>query len=294
MNLLTKSRKKKIDDFHNYIKNTTKVSIINLIYAYLSNRQKFNSFTMELKRNKNVGFHPSQLSHICLRQMGFTYLYEKNLLKNSILDECGLTQKVNKPSLEFIFDIGHIIHGLIQYSYLSDIENLDVSVENPIKKLQKKFWISGTNDIEIVLQDNKKWIVDIKTANFNSFNKMNKASDLDISYLVQLNLYMYGRGIKQAIVLFVNKNTSFPQMKEFFYQLDFDLIKPFLKKSLKVKKWLLQNSIEIDILPECKKLTGRYKNCPFSSICFRTKTNADLIKYTKLKTKEDYIKKLEE
>lgn len=278
----SKERRLKLDKIDKKVKSESNVSFINLIDSYLKHRNNFKEYKMLIKRNTLAGFHPSQIAYICPRAMGFNLLYELGMFSDNALEECNFNIKVNNPDLEFTFDVGHIIHGLIQYSYLSGIKNLEYSVENPVDKLHKKYWISGTNDIEIVLQDKKRWIVDIKTANLMSFNKINKASDIDIGYLIQANLYMYGKKIPRFIFLFVNKNTTRPKMKEFFYEYDSYYVKFALKKALSVKNWLLRKK-EISILPECKKLSGRYETCPFSSICFRTKSSEDLSKITKHK-----------
>lgn len=286
-----KINKKHLNKFDKEIKYSYNVSFIKLIDSYLKHRKKFNNFSMSIKRNALIGFHPSSIGHDCPRKMGFNLLYELNFLRKSTLDECNLSIAQYNSDMQFTFDVGHVIHGLIQYSYLSDIKDLDYSVENPIVNLYEKYWIAGTNDIEIILQDSKKWVVDIKTANLMSFNNIKSASDIDDGYLIQLNIYMYGRRIPRAILLYVNKNTNRPKMKEFFYEYDRDLVLPFLKKALYVKKWLL-TSLEIDILPECKRLTGRYKTCQFSSICFRIKESKNLYKLTKFKKKDLYINEL--
>lgn len=283
--------RKKLNRFDKQVKSTTNVSFIKLIDSYLKHRKKFNNFSMTIERNKLIGFHPSSIGYDCPRKMGFNLLYELGFMKKSVLEECNLSIVQNNADSQFTFDAGHIFHGLIQYSYLPDIENLDYSVENPVKDLYNKYWIAGTDDVEVVLQDNKKWIVDIKTSNFLSYNKIKSASDIDPGYLIQLNLYMYGRKIPRAILLYVNKNTNRPKMKEYFYSFDKDLISVFLKKAFYVKKWLL-NLKEIDILPECKKLTGLYKTCPFSSVCFRIRESSKIYKLTKFKEKEIYLNKI--
>jgi hypothetical protein len=56
------------------------VSIISIIDAYLRTRENFYPFTAEIKRNKTVGFHPSELHGACPRYLAFRFLHEKIII----------------------------------------------------------------------------------------------------------------------------------------------------------------------------------------------------------------------
>lgn len=293
--MLDKLTIKKMIKFDTDVKNKG-VSIIKLIRDYLSKRDEFNSYNMLIKRNNKVGFHPSMMNNSCPRQLAFNFLLERGLYDEKIIKTEKIVKNENDINKEFIFDVGHILHGLIQYSYLpeiSKINNIKYSVENSVDYLYDKYLISGTDDIEIELQDKNIWIVDIKTANSNSFYKYKTVADIGSDYLVQSNLYMLGRRIPRFCFLFINKNTTEPQMTEFFLEYDKNIIKEPIKNAKKAKNFLFGKQ-NINILPECKNLSGRYKNCQFSSLCFLIKNKDDLLKYIKVKERNKLIKEIKE
>lgn len=259
------------------------VTFSGILESYLTNRIKFNPYEMQIDRNKLIGFHPSMLHNACPRQLAFLFLLEKNAYHDSILeDELNANIVKNNAHLEFIFDVGHALHGLIQYGYLPAISGLKFNVEVPLDSLYDRFLIGGTYDIDVVLQDDSVWLGDIKTMLQSKFSKLDDVSKIDFNYIVQINLYMLGARIPRAFFVIVNKNTTSPQFKDFFLKFDKKVVVEPLENAVLAKQFLLGKK-EVDILPECIKREGKYKSCKFSSICFRTKTTDTLSDFIKVK-----------
>lgn len=259
------------------------VTFAGILEGYLTNREEFMPYKMFIGRNKIKGFHPSALHNACSRQMAFAYLLEKGFFTDIVLeDELNMSVSRNNPHLEFLFDIGHITHGLIQYGYMPNIEGLKYNVEKPLTSLYDRFRIAGTYDLDVVLQDKQVWLGDIKTMLEQKYRRLDDISKIDFNYIVQISLYMLGARIPRAFFLIVNKNTTKPQFKEFFLKFDKRIIKEPLEKAIYAKRFMYGVE-EVDILPECKKLEGKYKTCKFSSLCFRCKSTDTLSKFINVK-----------
>jgi len=274
--------------FDTYVKRQG-VSFAGIIESYLTQREKFHPYNMEINRNKIVGFHPSALHNACARQLAFGLLDEAGLYKQSIIeDEFNDGLMNNNSDLQFIFDEGHTLHGLIQYGYLPDIKGLEYSVENPLVHLYDKYLIGGTDDLEVVLQDKKLYLSDIKTMKEQIFHKTKDVSKIDFNYITQINLYMLGRRIPRAFFFLINKNNSKPIFKEFFLQFDRAIVKEPLTKALTAKSFIYGKN-DIDILPECKKQSGKFNACKYSSLCFRCTDKSKLVGLTKHKSRIELV-----
>jgi len=251
--------------------NGIKPSFCGIIDAYLSNRNKFKPFKAVIKRNSVLGFHPSSMYNTCARKIAFQYLFEKRLLTNEILQE-EVEIISNNSRLERIFDTGHIIHMLVQYGYLPGYKDMIkpskfyFEVEKSVTSLFEKYFISGTADVVIRLQDNKKYVLDIKTARSSVFYSIKSIKDIQKSYLVQLNLYMLGLNIGRGLFYFWNKDTG--EHKEIFVKLDRELIKGALNNAINGKAFLDGKKVPY-ILRECINTKGKYLTCGFSSLCFK-------------------------
>ena len=261
-------------------------SLKNIIEAYLSTNPKLPDFQFTVSRNKLIGFHPSGLHYACPRAIAFGLIFEKGAFKESILeDEIGNPESWITPKLRRTFDTGHMIHALIQYAYLQEFD--DCEVEVPITLLHEKYLIGGTADIIMKMQSGKKMIWDIKTVKSSVFQGLdeNNLKTVSEGYITQADLYMFGAKIFDYGFLFWNKDDG--ELKEITFKFDKERVKPALVSAIKGRKFLLGE--KIPILDECKKSTGRYKNCHYSSICFRCK-DKNVLDYTICNTNEEIIK----
>lgn len=243
-----------------------------IIDTYLEHREDLTPFKVHLKRNSFVGFHPSGLTEPCERKLAFGLLDERGLLRGDDDDN----KKLNFPRMQLIFDTGHLLHCLIQYSYLPSVKGLKFSVEVSATGLQKTHLIGGTADILIRLQDGKRYIVDIKTAKSSSYYAYETVNDIPEEYIVQINLYMKALGLQHACFFFINKDNG--ETKEFFLKFDERKIADALKKARTARKFL-QMEKNVEQLPECRKRSGAFKKCAFANMCSKVKKSHDLVKY---------------
>ena len=267
-------------------------SLINIINAYLSNRPNnyFHPFKAEISRNDLIGFHPSGLHNACPRQLAFGLIKEKNLFRKEVVVEDFSADNNLPPNVKRTFDLGHLIHMLLQYSYLPDYNKKMVKTEVAIETLYDKYLIGGTADLLVNMQDAKWWMWDIKSIRTELFRKLNNFSDVGGNYVVQFNIYLFGLKIPRGGVLYFDKNDG--NMKEFLFKYDPEVIKePII--AAKTAKAFLEGKIVPPVLHECTQKKGKYKNCAFASICFRCKSNKDLLGFTtatnnKLLVKKEY------
>ena len=252
------------------------VSIDSIITTYLMHRKSFRSFTAEISRNRTPGFHPSGMHGACPRQLAFGAFVELGAYNDeTIQNEFEMAVNVaNDPVLEAIFDNGHLIHFWLQYSVLADVKLKHLEVEVPITELHEKYFISGTADLIIELQDGNKYVVDIKTINTFAFAKLTKET-LPPGYLTQLYIYMRGLNIDRGCLLFVNKNDS--KRKEFFFTAD-ELYNPEIFETAKKKKKFVFKQSVPKILFECQNRKGKFQSCPFTSLCFQINSITDIYK----------------
>lgn len=267
-------------------KRGAKPSIVALLDSYLRTKDELSPFKVELSRNKVKGFHPSGLnSESCPRKIAFGYIYERGLFLDTVVeDELHFTNQPNE-FLALTFDIGHVLHCLIQYSYLRDIYGksygTDCKVEVPVMGLHEKYLISGTTDLILKLQDGKTYLGDIKTANSNSFERMKKENYVGDGYMTQINLYMLGAKVSRGFFLIINKDRS--SKLELFVNYDKEYVREPLKIAT-IGKEMLEGKQMPDMLRGCKKADSTFENCDYSSMCMQCKNNKDLLSLTKVKS----------
>jgi hypothetical protein len=260
-------------------------SLKNIIEAYLLTNPPLPDFNFTISRNELKGFHPSGLHYACPRAIAFGLLYEKKLYREEVLEEeIGNPESWITPKLRRTFDTGHMIHALIKYIYLKDFPNCEVEV--PIKSLYEKYLIGGTADIKMLMMSGRKRIWDVKTMKDSEFNKLdeNNLQTVKEAYVGQGDLYMLGLKIFDYGILAWNKDNG--DLKEILFSFDRERVKPLLVTATKGRNFLLGG--KVPILDECKKSTGRYKSCPYSSICFRCK-DKNILGYTNKKSNGELI-----
>jgi CRISPR/Cas system-associated exonuclease Cas4 (RecB family) len=114
----------------------------------------------------------------------------------------------------------------------------------------------------IVIIDGEKYVLEIKSANPNTFNSLN--SKPPVYYLPQINLYMHGLGIFQTIFLFENKATQ--EIKEIRYRYDSKVLKPIFEKTsvavkhIKAKKMPPRLKSPTEVKEHCRL-------CEYRQIC---------------------------
>ncbi len=130
----------------------------------------------------------------------------------------------------------------------------------------------------------EKFVIDFKSINTRGFARANKG-EVDTKYKIQMCLYMHALGLKRAILLYYNKDTS--AMCEAVVEYDPKIIEEVKQKFIKVAKATKDNLPDRDFDIE-DKATGWICNyCPYTILCHPDR------ELTIEKGKPKYIKKEE-
>ncbi len=178
----------------------------------------------EIEEKKIGKYYPSEIGK-CLRNLYYSYKYPMKVA----------------PRLLKIFELGNIMHDFIVKVLQSD-KNPEVELigaEVPIKLDMGNFVISGRIDDLIVLKSNgEKILVEVK-----SCRDIRKVASPQNAHLIQLQFYMHVTGIKQGILLYVDKGTL--EAKSFNVSYD-----PYWSELIIERFKILHESLTKDILPK--------------------------------------------
>lgn len=138
-------------------------------------------------RPKQAGrYYPSEIG-LCMRKLWYSYIFPAE----------------TKPELLKIFEVGNILHDFVVQVIKSD-KNPDVELlksEFPLRLDSGDFVVSGRVDnLVLVKADNKEVLVEVKSTS-------------DVEYVaeaaghnkMQLQLYMYITGIRNGVLLYLDK-----------------------------------------------------------------------------------------
>lgn len=182
----------------------------------------------------------------------------------------GLKEPIESNSL-MIMNIGSSFHSLIQ-EYL---KNCLTSLEEYVSYNE---FLGGHYDgllkKEII---GEECLLEIKTMNVNSYQRMLKFPIIYNKYKIQANVYMKAMNIEKTLFLFVNRNLDYtdefkkenkddldkyhPAFLEVMYHRDDNLIKEIDEK-IEIRKTNFENGT----LPAYKK-TSECSYCALSEIC---------------------------
>lgn len=176
---------------------------------------------VEKNRGRYVG--ASSIGHPCERKIWYQYKDYK---------------QENSAKLKLTFDLGHRIESLI----LDYLEKSDIRVRRPLESNNNLFCadldfttFSGHMDAIIEIPD--KGIIavlDIKTAKASSFQKFVKHGlrEWNMQYYAQLQAYMGMTGIKLAVLLALNKDTS--DLHEEWFRFDSSYYEELRTKAMRI------------------------------------------------------------
>ena len=123
------------------------------------------------------------------------------------------------------------------------------------------FDVVGSYD-GIALYNGVERILELKTKDAFAWPKVSEPMS---DHVIQAQVYMWGTGIHEAVICYINKNSG--EMKEFLIPFDPDVIDRFKKNIERV-----YNSIEKGQAPNgpCSHhKEKRAKECPFRDVCFQ-------------------------
>ena len=226
------------------------------------------------KRNAENGrektpffFHPYFFNLNCQRQQQFYYL-ESSLNLKFRTKNSGVNAQLQR-----IFDNGSSMHIRWQ-KYLEDA---GILVEAEHRFIDQVNRISGYIDA-IVVVNNIKYIVELKSINHFSFQKLKEPKP---EHCIQVQLYSMVTGL-DCFVLYENKNTQ--EVKEFFVRKNEDVVKQIKSLMFTIKespntKTILQKTDQINLCQSCR----------YMDICYRhpDATFNDIFDANKLKEMEE-------
>lgn len=226
-----------------------------------------------------------------------TYSYCRRAKVAQMAGKTDLWYERAAPALQTTFDMGNMIHDLIQ-GYFWDIGVLEGTYKcikcdelfhgliapqecpsgkyghgkkylkyKEIKVESEKYYLRGRMDCILRVEPEKQRIADIKSIQARTIKTPQQAfcfEDLDErgpkpDHVVQLNLYYEMSGIYEGDLLYFNKNTG--QIKTFSIPYDKTVIQPYLNEILHLvqlaEHWK-KGELEKKDLPVC---CGR-KDCP--------------------------------
>ncbi len=193
----------------------------------------------ELHEKKIGRYYPSEIGR-CLRNLYYSYKYPMKV----------------KPKLLKIFELGNIMHDFIvkvlQSEKIPEVELVDYEI--PIELKMDDFVISGRIDDLILLKtDNRKVLIEVKTC--KDVRTVIKPQN---SHMVQLQFYMHVTGIKEGILLYVDKTTL--DTKSFKLEYDEHWSRLIVDRFRKLHEALVKDELP---LPEAKLIEEIRWMCSF-------------------------------
>ena len=177
-----------------------------------------------------------------LTNRDYFYVSELGKTKRELYESIKLKKKYKiEPQLARIFDNGNSLHE----RYIKMFAEMRILVAAEIDAVKEDF-IHGRLDC-IISDKQKNYIVELKSCNMWTFNKLSKPILKD--YL-QIQFYMYYTNISKGIVLYENKNDQ--SIKCFDIELDEKLIEKTIEELKQLKK-----DIEEGKIPEEETLINK-------------------------------------
>jgi CRISPR/Cas system-associated exonuclease Cas4 (RecB family) len=160
------------------------------------------NFVSREPRAKTIGrYYPSEIG-MCIRKTWYSYLYPKGL----------------EPKLLKIFSLGNMIHDYVAKVFESS-KNPHIELvksEFPFKEKVDDFLISGRIDnLILVKENNTNLLVEVKSTSDVTYVSEPSPHNID-----QLQLYLHFTGIKDGILLYVDKKNMISKVFYISYNKD--------------------------------------------------------------------------
>lgn len=234
--------------------------------------EKYLNSLFDLQKNnseeKRIGMHGSAVIKnedvFCYREQVLSFFFEPN-------------EENISPELKRVFAEGWAIHKKWQDLF----ELAGIAIANEYKGYSEEYELFFTPDSIIKLK-NKKYVVEIKSANDIQFKMFKKAGHHEAGEK-QLQLYMYFLGIPQGFVLCENKNTQ--EIKVFDCAYDYNTVLPFLERMKKVLRYK-NKFIESGKIPKriCENANCKRAGfCNYANACFEKRIPLNEKEYAEIK-----------
>lgn len=206
-------------------------------------------YAPEAKRSGKV--HPSRLDGDCERRM----YYEMTDVVPT-----GAPSAIS-PQTQRIFDLGTWFHTYLQILFLQSglAEGIEVRVEN------LSLDIDGRADVVTIVLEDKKYLVEIKTCNSNTYRQVKGTNKPLAKHISQASIYASILKLDWLLFLYVNKDTC--EILQIHTPTDVKSYKNAVKKITDVQK-----AIEAEEVPErvCHTAhTTTAMGCEYCKHCFK-------------------------
>lgn len=206
-------------------------------------------------RSRGV-FHPSGLLK-CRRMQQYALIYATE------------NRVQTKVFMRRIWDNGHYVEARLRKAIIFGIEEAGGTWEANLKLNLPGLFLGGETDMVVRFSDGE-WILDFKGWNRERYTELTKAPDY---YVVQMHAYMLMTNIRQAVLVFENKDSQFlKQIVIKWSQALWDdilerVIKPVLLATYEERLVDRDDDMAVKAGNIPENLCDR-KECKFSRVCF--------------------------
>ncbi len=113
----------------------------------------------------------------------------------------------------------------------------------------------------IVMYNGVERLLEMKTKDVWAWDKMTQPHD---SHVIQANVYMWGTGLKEAVICYINKNSGL--MKEYLVKFDPKVIERGIKNIEAVHRALDEGELPNGVCGSPRE--KRAKECAYTDLCF--------------------------
>ncbi|MBS3144334.1 Dna2/Cas4 domain-containing protein [Candidatus Woesearchaeota archaeon] len=207
-------------------------------------------------RIRSIGrYYPSEVGQ-CMRKTWYTFRNPKPVDKE----------------LKKVFEAGNRLHEFVADVFKSDkVEEVElVEKEVPFELVFDDFTISGRiDDLIRVKIGSREALVEVKST--KDLRYMEEASE---SHIMQLQLYLHARKVKEGILLYLEKNTL--KSKTFHVVYDENVFNQVIERFRLLHKKLIDGKLP---LPESRLDQDKRwmcRSCQYAEDCFRDTPDIDL------------------
>lgn len=202
------------------------------------------------RKPKEIGrYYPSEIGS-CIRKIWYSYKHPMETESDRLK----------------LFEIGNLLHEFVMH-VLKNEKNADkikfLESEFPIKKDFKDFMVSGRlDDVVVAVEDNRKMIIEVK-----SIGNIRKADRPNKHHVMQLQFYMHATGIKDGVILYIDKRT----LKTKAFEIPYDEMHSLdiLRRFRVLHELLVKDVLPIDEAKQSEETFWMCNMCEYRSKCDR-------------------------
>jgi CRISPR/Cas system-associated exonuclease Cas4 (RecB family) len=198
-------------------------------------------------RPKQIGrYYPSECGS-CIRKSWYSYKLPRGI----------------EIELLRVFEIGNLVHDFA-IDVLKSEKNPGIKLvgsELPFRADVDGMVISGRVDgIVTVKIEDKMYLVEVKSV--SSLDYVKEASE---SHVQQLQLYMHYKGIRNGVIIYVEKNTL--KSRQFEINYNFEEAEEAINRFRALHKYLSEEKLPDAEAKEVENMNWQCKSCPWVGEC---------------------------